>query len=149
MASSSLSKRRGPLRRPKVCYASPNPGRCHPPPPPPSWPATCFVIHVEYNYNVPGGTETDTWSEEICYDEGLEEWKKALFPPDNATVVLAAGPPWTTFVLRITGTNPFFGGYWVEVYAEPFVSPSVNTYVITVWDFESGSFNWFKATFDF
>lgn len=34
MASSSLSKRRGPLRRPKVCHTAPNPGRCHPPPSP-------------------------------------------------------------------------------------------------------------------
>lgn len=33
MVSNGYSKRRGPLRRPKVCLASPNPGRCHPPPP--------------------------------------------------------------------------------------------------------------------
>ena len=36
MASSALSARRGPLRRPKVCHASKNPGRCEPPPPPPA-----------------------------------------------------------------------------------------------------------------
>ena len=35
MVSSALSSRRRFLRRPKVCKASPNPGRCHPPPPPP------------------------------------------------------------------------------------------------------------------
>lgn len=41
MVSNGYSKRRGPLRRPKVCYASPNPGRCHPPPPPSE--ITCSV----------------------------------------------------------------------------------------------------------
>lgn len=34
MVSCALSKRRGPLRRPKVCLTHPNPGRCEPPPPP-------------------------------------------------------------------------------------------------------------------
>ena len=36
MTSNALSKRRGPLRRPKVCKTAPNPGRCEPPPPPPN-----------------------------------------------------------------------------------------------------------------
>lgn len=35
MVSSALSSRRGLLRRPKVCFTLPNPGRCEPPPPPP------------------------------------------------------------------------------------------------------------------
>lgn len=34
MVSNSLSKRRGPLRRPKVCTTHKNPGRCEPPLPP-------------------------------------------------------------------------------------------------------------------
>lgn len=45
MVSNGYSKRRGPLRRPKVCTASPNPGRCHPPPPPP--PSYCFLVPPE------------------------------------------------------------------------------------------------------
>lgn len=43
MVSNGYSKRRGPLRRPKVCKASPNPGRCHPPPPPPVG-STCSIV---------------------------------------------------------------------------------------------------------
>lgn len=34
MTSNALSARRGPLRRPKVCHESRNPGRCDPPDPP-------------------------------------------------------------------------------------------------------------------
>ncbi len=45
MVSSALSSRRGLLRRPKVCFTLPNPGRCDPPPPPPPpYPGTIEII---------------------------------------------------------------------------------------------------------
>lgn len=45
MVSNGYSKRRGPLRRPKVCESAPNPGRCHPPPdPPPPSTLSCSLL---------------------------------------------------------------------------------------------------------
>ena len=56
MVSNGLSKRRGPIRRPKVCLSDPNPGRCHPEPPvvPPA-PGVCILE--------PASTEL-TWGED-------------------------------------------------------------------------------------
>jgi len=49
MVSNGLSKRRGPLRRPKVCKASPNPGRCHPT-------VTCSIVPDAWSQPVEGGS---------------------------------------------------------------------------------------------
>lgn len=60
MASNGLSKRRGPLRRPKVCDTARNPGRCEPPPPPSD--ITCSVAKDEPTPIYTGEEFTFVWS---------------------------------------------------------------------------------------
>lgn len=59
MPSNALSKRRGPLRRPKVCHTAKNPGRCEPPPPPSE--ITCGLLNRDEPPHLTGETTDLTW----------------------------------------------------------------------------------------
>lgn len=55
MASNALSKRRGPLRRPKPCVTPKNPGRCEPDPEPPRY--SCGLKHDDFPNPIYTGEE--------------------------------------------------------------------------------------------
>jgi hypothetical protein len=74
MPSSALSKRRGPLRRPKVCKSSPNPGRCHPPQPPLEWPPVAFDMHVMAVIEMEPMPESFDESVHLEWNEMMELW---------------------------------------------------------------------------
>ncbi len=58
MPSNALSSRRQPLRRPKVCYTAPNPGRCHEEPGPSPGPTiTCSLTPAEFTQQVDDSIE--------------------------------------------------------------------------------------------
>lgn len=81
MPSNALSKRRGPLRRPKVCHTPKNPGRCEDPPVPghdcyhepmgsTGYPHEFFPINVHFCRGLPYGQQDVT----IAYSDEFGSW---------------------------------------------------------------------------
>lgn len=149
MVSNALSKRRGPLRRPKVCKASPNPGRCHPPPPPVPWPATDFDFYFEYTYPWMVGPETESWTMNLSLTGMPWIWWNDQVDPDHQEVMYTVDIVTETVYIWIDGYSVNFGPYFVSVTALPLVWGVQTPYTVTTWDTIPSGFISAKAQFLF
>lgn len=149
MVSSALSKRRGPLRRPKVCKASPNPGRCHPPPPPVLWPLKCFSFYFEFGYNWETGPVIEDWTRPACNLPGLPWWWRIDDPVVPILVEFIVNEALHNVSIDIRGFSTNAGNYQVVKTDMPLVWGTQTPYVITTWDYMSPMLTSAKAVFLF
>lgn len=149
MVSNALSARRGPLRRPKVCFSSPNPGRCHPPPPPPSWPPGAMPFGFTYTYDWFMGPQTESWGASI--PRFMTDWMWTLLhiEPDNAEVVWSVTESTATADLDITGTSTDFGVYEARKSGIGVTLGVQTAYDIDTWDVLTPGLSGVHATFLF
>ncbi len=151
MASSSLSGRRGPLRRPKVCTASPNPGRCHPPPPPPpeEWPPDEFDVHFQYWWLMIPDIGFVQWDLTVIRQQPDWIWAVGGPPPESATVWFSPEPPSPNMRLHIQGTAIEMFPYDAKAYPILIQTGVPTQYDITTWAELSGDIFTVEANFFF
>lgn len=149
MVSNGYSKRRGPLRRPKVCKSSPNPGRCHPDPPPPPWPPSPFTFDFEYTYLLIMFPVTENWTLELNLTPGSSTfwWGSGVAPIRDVQWNLNI--PGQSADIYVTGFDPAFGSYAVQRYVLPLVWNVPTPYSVTTWDTMSSPLIAAKADFTF
>lgn len=148
MVSNGYSARRGPLRRPKVCKASPNPGRCHPPPPGPPWPGPCLNFRFRYHWEMMGESGDVDWTIELC--NFIQPWwyRHLDVTPDNGTALLNLDHLSQTIHMWIDGTSPEPGPYEVDRYSFPAVWEIKTVYECDTWTNVSGNISLIKANFE-
>lgn len=146
MVSNGYSKRRGPLRRPKVCKASPNPGRCHPPPP---WPPHTFTFDFECTYMFIFFPQTFDWSLQVSKLPAPDWWWQGIDVAPDRRVDFNVHDVNETVRINVTGTDSGLGPYELELAAFPLIWGVSTSYIVIAWDFMSPNIISATARFTF
>lgn len=149
MPSNALSKRRGPLRRPKVCFTYPGVIHCPPPPPPPIWPPALFSLFFQYTYPWMGGPLTENWSMDMPILTPPFQWWNSELLPDNQEANFTITDVTETLHLVVEGASVNFGAYHAEVFALPLIWGTTTLYTVTAWDVLTPGLNSAKSIFVF